>query len=101
MTPDPPVREQQRAAALYFRDEYQPNVEKVQFTQEGGRPGIGASWRANAIATVEGLEYHVIISPSLGPSFVGGDRMPPDAPMPVPHLPLTIVYSDETSEVIG
>jgi len=100
MTPDPPVKEQQRAAALYFRDEYQPNVEKVRFTREGGRPGLGASWRANAIATVEGSEYYVIISPDLGPSFVGGTGEPPEAPTPAPHLPLTVVYSDGTSEVI-
>src|SRR5689334_4008782 len=73
---DPTVRELQRAAALYYRDEYQPNLEKVEFTREGGRPGLGASWRANAIATVAGVEYHVIISPDLGPSFVGGDGMP-------------------------
>ncbi|GAB3585604.1 hypothetical protein GCM10027406_34230 [Leifsonia lichenia] len=100
MTPDPPVRDQQRASALYFRDEYQPNVEKVRFTQEGGRPGLGASWRANAIATVEGSEYYVIISPDLGPSFVGGTGRPPKAPTPPVHLALTVVYSDGTSEVI-
>ncbi|MFE4468039.1 hypothetical protein ACFRFH_04400 [Leifsonia sp. NPDC056824] len=100
MTPDPPVKEQQRAAALYFRDEWQPNVEKVRFTQDGRRPAAGASWRANAIATVDGSEYHVIISPDLGPSFVGGDGRPPEAPTPAPHLALTLVYSDGTSEVI-
>jgi hypothetical protein len=99
-TPDPPVKEQQRASALYFRDENQPNVEKVQFTQDGDRPGLGASLRANAIATVEGSDYFVIISPSLGPSFVGGTGMPPEPPTPAPHLPLTVVYSDGTSEVI-
>lgn len=100
MTPDPPFRDQQRAAALYYRDEYQPNVEKVRFTQEGSRPGFGASWRANAIATVAGSEYHVIISPSLGPSFVGGTGVPPEAPTPHLHAPLTVVYSDGTSDVI-
>lgn len=100
MTPDPPVKEQQRAAALYFRDRYRPNVEKILFTQDGDRPGLGASWRANAIATIDGNDYYVIISPSLGPSFVGGTGVPPKAPTPPPHLPLTVVYSDETSEVI-
>lgn len=100
MTPDPPVREQQRAAALYFRDEYQRNVEMVRFTQEGGRPGLGAPWRGNAIATVDGSEYYVIIGPNSGPAFVGGTGMPPDAPTPAPHLPLTVTYSDGTSEVI-
>ncbi|MFJ8895896.1 hypothetical protein ACIRCZ_15025 [Leifsonia sp. NPDC102414] len=100
MPPDPPVRDQQRASALYFRDQWQPNVEEVRFTRDGGRPGLGASWRANAIATIEGREYYVIISPDLGPSFVGGTGTPPEAPTPAPHLPLTVVYSDGTSEVI-
>lgn len=99
-TPDPPVKELQRESALYYRDEYQPNVEKIRFTREGDRPGFGASWRANAIATVAGVDYHVIISPELGPSFVGGDGAPPEAPTPPPHLSLTFVYSDGTSEVI-
>lgn len=100
MTPDPPVRELQREAALYYRDEYQPNLEKVRFTRDGGRPGLGASWSVNAIATVAGNDYHVIIGPETGPAFVGGDGVPPDAPTPAPHLRLTIVYSDGTSEVI-
>jgi hypothetical protein len=100
MTPDPPIHEQQRASALYFRDEYQPNVEKIRFTQDGSHGGLGASWRANAIATVEGSDYYVIIGPDSGPAFVGGTGMPPDAPTPAPHLPLTVIYSDGTSEVI-
>ena len=100
MKPDPPVKELQRDSALYFRDRYRPNVEKVRFTQDGDRPGLGASWRVNAIATVEGRDYYVIISPTLGPSFVGGTGVPPEAPTPAPHLPLTLVYSDGTSEVI-
>lgn len=100
MTPDPPVKEQQRAAALYFRDEYQPNVEKVLFTQDGNRGGLGARWKANAIATVDGSEYFVIIGPDSGPGFVGGTDEPPEARTPAPHLPLTVVYSDGTSEVI-
>ncbi|GAB3582233.1 hypothetical protein GCM10027406_24730 [Leifsonia lichenia] len=100
MTPDPPVRDQQRASALHFRDEYQPNVEKVRFTQEGGRPGLGAPWSVNAIATIEGSEYFVIIGPGSGPAFVGGTGRPPKAPTPPAHLPLTVVYSDGTSEVI-
>lgn len=100
MTPDPPVKELQRASALYFRDEWQPNVEKVRFTQDGDRPGLGASWCVNAVATIEGADYYVIIGPDSGPGFVGGTGTPPDAPTPAPHLPLTVVYSDATSEVI-
>ncbi|MFI5061084.1 MAG: hypothetical protein ACHP7F_06535 [Actinomycetales bacterium] len=91
MTPDPPVLEQQRAAALYFRDRYQPNVEKIRFTQDGSRPGFGAAWSVNAIATVAGINYYVIIGPDTGPGFVGGTGVPPEAPTPPPHLPLTVV----------
>jgi hypothetical protein len=100
MTPDPPIREQQRAAALYYRDEYQPNVEKVRFTQDGSRPGLGVPWCVNAVATVEGADYYVIIGPNTGPSFVGGTGRPPEATIPAPNLPLTVIYSDGNSEVI-
>ena len=100
MKPDPPVLELQRESALYFRDQWQPNVEKIQFTQDGSRGGLGASWRVYAIATIEGREYFVIISPDLGPSFVGGTGRPPKAPTPPVHISLTVVYSDGTSEVI-
>jgi hypothetical protein len=99
-TPDPPVKEQQRASALYFRDEYQPNVEKVQFTRDGGRPGFGVPWCVNAIATVAGSDYYVIIGPDSGVSWVGGTGVPPEAPSPSPPIPLTLIYSDGTSEVI-
>ena len=100
MSPDPPARELQREAALHYKDEYQPNVEKIRFTREGGRPGLGAAWSDNAIATVDGVDYQVIISPDFGPAFVGDNGMPPDAPTPAPHLSLTVIYSDGTSEVI-
>ncbi|MFJ8893810.1 hypothetical protein ACIRCZ_04440 [Leifsonia sp. NPDC102414] len=100
MTPDPPVREMQRDAALYFRSEYQPNVETVRFTRDGSRPGVGVPWCVNAVATVDGVDYQVIIGPATGPGFVGDNGMPPPAPTPSGHLPLTVVYSDGTSEVI-
>jgi hypothetical protein len=91
MTPDPPIHEQQRASALHFRDEYQPNVEKIRFTQDGSRGGLGAPWCVNAIATVEGSDYYVIIGPDSGPAFVGGTGMPPDAPTPPPPHPQKVV----------
>jgi len=100
MSSDPPAKELQREAALHFRDEWQPNVEKIRFTQEGDRPGFGASWSANAIATIAGIEYQVIIGPEIGPGFVGDNGMPPEAPTPGPHFTLTVVYSDGTSEAI-
>jgi hypothetical protein len=100
MTPDPPVKELQRDSALHFRDEWQPNVEKIRFTRDGSRPGLGASWCVNAVATIEGSDYFVIIGPTTGPGFVGGTGVPPEAPTPAPHLSLTVIYSDGTSEVI-
>jgi hypothetical protein len=89
----------QRESALKFRDEWQPNVEKIHFTREGDRPGLGASWRADAVATIAGRDYEVIISPTLGPGFPKGD-VPPEAPRPHVAVPLEVVYSDGTSEVI-
>ena len=98
MSPDPSNREPQRESALAFR-EWQPDVEKVLFTREGDRPGFGASWRVNAVATVSGVEYQVIIGPDIGPAFVG-IGVPPKAPTPLPRTSLTVVYSDGSSEVI-
>ena len=100
MTPDPPVRELQRESALVYRDKWQPDVEAIRFTRDGGRPGIGATWCVNAVATVKGEDYQVIIGPDSGPGFVGDNGAPPEAPTPSPHLPLTVTYSDGTSEVI-
>jgi len=90
----------QRESALTYRNEWQPNVEKIRFKRDGDRPGLGASWRVNAVATVDGRDYEVIISPDLGPAFVGGTGKPPEAPTPYTRQPLTVIYSDGTSEVI-
>ncbi|MGH1526910.1 hypothetical protein ACRAWC_24410 [Leifsonia sp. L25] len=101
MTPDPPVKELQRESAIVFRDKFQPNVEKIRFTRDGGRPGLGASWSVNAIATVGGSDYYVIIGPDgRSVSYVGGTGMPPDAPTPFARVALTVIYSDGTSELI-
>lgn len=88
----------QRESALIFREDW-PNVEKIRFKREGGRPGLGASWRVNAVATVEGIDYEVIIGPSVQGS-AGGGGLPPAAPVPHTPVPLTVTYSDGTSEVI-
>jgi hypothetical protein len=99
MSPDPSNKELQRESALVYREEWQPDVEKIRFTQEGDRPGFGASWSVNAVATVRGVEYQVIIGPESGPAFVGGSDVPPESP-PTPSGPLTVIYSDGTTEVI-
>jgi hypothetical protein len=90
----------QRKSALRFRDEYQPNVEKIRFTQEGNRPGLGSSWGVNAVATIGGKDYQVILDERFGPAWVGGGAMPPELPDPPSRLPLTLIFSDGTSEVV-
>ena len=88
----------QREAALEFREEWQPDVESIRFTNEGLRPGFGSAWGANAVATIGGREYQVIIGPGLGPGFPTGDG-PPEAVV-ANATPLKIIFSDGTSEVI-
>ncbi|SEI16185.1 hypothetical protein SAMN04515692_12425 [Leifsonia sp. CL147] len=100
MSPDPSNKELQRETAVVYRNEWQPVVEKIRFTQEGDRPGFGASWSVNAVATVLGVEYQVIIGPDIGPAYVGGSDVPPESPPTTPSGPLTVIYSDGTTEVI-
>ncbi|MDR6971405.1 hypothetical protein [Leifsonia shinshuensis] len=88
----------QRESALRFRSEW-PNVEAIRFTREGDYAGFGASWRVNAIATVEGTAYQVIISPDLSAAFITG-AMPQASPIGSTPAPLTLIYSDGTSEVV-
>lgn len=90
----------QRKSALTFRDEWQPSVEKIRFTREGDVPGLGASWSVNAIATIGGVDYQVIIDERFGPAWVGDEGRPPDLRAPPSRLPLTLIFSDGTSEVI-
>lgn len=90
----------QRKSALTFRDEWQPNVERIRFTGEGDVPGLGASWRVNAVATIGGTDYQVIISERFGPTWVGDEGHPPEPPASSSRLPLRLIFSDGTSEVI-
>ncbi|MGH1526909.1 hypothetical protein ACRAWC_24405 [Leifsonia sp. L25] len=47
------------------------------------------------------MDYLVIIGPdSGGVSYVGSTGVPPEAPTPFARVPLTVIYSDGTSEVI-
>ena len=91
--------ENQRESALHFRTVW-ANVERIRFTEEGSKAGL-SSWSANAVATVTGRDYNVII----GPDIVVIQHT--DPPAQVPTLPpatspraLTVVYSDGTIEVI-
>ena len=85
----------QRESALALIANY-PNAEKIRFTQDGDRPGLGASWRVNAIVTIGGKDYQEI----LGPRSRAGESLP-DAPPPSSTRPVTVTYSDGSSEVLG
>jgi hypothetical protein len=86
----------QRQAALVFRRGYHnPDLTAVQFTHEGDSPAFGAGWSANAVATVSGREYDVI----LAKDFWGGEQMPRPLPDASPG-PVKVIYSDGSSEVL-
>lgn len=91
--------EYQRESVLHFRSRW-ANVEEIRFKREGGKPGLGAGWSANAIATLDGKEIEVIIGPdTLG--FPLGDSPPmmPTLPPSAPRIAMTVFYSDGTSEI--
>ncbi|MFF9565233.1 hypothetical protein ACF1AJ_17940 [Leifsonia sp. NPDC014704] len=86
-------REYQRITAQNQHSRW-PNMDEITFTQEGSIDGSG-TWAANAIVTIDGKDYDRIIGPYSG---IGDD-----IPVPSPGFvggPLTVHYSDGTSEVI-
>lgn len=86
----------QRKAAVALLD-VQGGVEKITFTREGGTPGLGASWRANAVISIGGSEYQAILSTN--PAIDITDPLPAVLPEQSP-MPVSVTYSDGSSEVI-
>lgn len=86
----------QREAAIAFLAA-QRGVEKITFTHDGGHPGLGASWRANAVVSIGGDDYQAILSTEPGIDI--SDPLPSVSP-DATQTSVTIVYSDGTSEVI-
>jgi hypothetical protein len=85
----------QRTVALKFVKDYSnPALKSIRFTREGGVDG-GGSWTSNAVLTVAGRDYNEI----LGTNFLGGDPLPTIAVGATPG-PVTVTYSDGTSEVL-
>ena len=84
----------QKAAALKFLSSF-PEAQRIEFTREGGDSGAGY-WAANAVVTIAGKEYLELI----GPHVLGGDPLPDPEARPVPS-PVTLIYSDGSSEVLG
>ena len=85
--------EYQRIAAKKFK-QFQPDVAEITFTREGSFDGSG-QWTTNAIVTIEGEQYREI----LGPHEIAGAPLP-DPSSSLGPIPVTINYSDGTSEVL-
>lgn len=85
---------QREAAELFL--ESRRGVEKIRFTHEGGKPGLGAGWRANAVVTVGGNEFQAI----LGLLSISNEPLPSVSP-DWTQGPVTVIYSDGSSEVIA
>ena len=83
----------QRTVALDFI-RFQPDVEVITFTEEGSVSGSG-EWAVSAVITIGGKEYEEII----GMSVIGGDPLP-DTPATHSPAPVTVKYSDGTTEVL-
>jgi hypothetical protein len=84
----------QRITAVNKKERW-PNVDVITFIDEGRFKGSG-TWSASAVVTIDGQDYDQII----GPHSAIGD----DLPRPVEgqgSSPLTVNYSDGSSEVIG
>lgn len=84
----------QRITAVNKKERW-PNVDVITFIDEGRLKGSG-TWSASAVVTIDGQDYDQII----GPNSAIGD----DLPLPVEGQgpsPLTVNYSDGSSEVIG
>lgn len=83
----------QRISAQRFISNW-PNVEVIEFTREGSVDGSG-EWSTNAVVTIDGREYEEII----GPWETAGDDLP-KPPERLSPQPVTVKYSDGTSEVL-
>lgn len=86
----------QRKVAVKLVEDYpNPELETIEFTDRGRVNGSG-SWAANTVITVAGTEYYG----TLGTFFSIGDGLPPITSGAEPG-PVTLVYSDSTSEVLN
>jgi hypothetical protein len=84
----------QREAALKFISGW-PQTERITFTQEGSVSGAG-DWAANAVVTIGERDYQEF----LGPDISGGDPLPDPETASTPS-PVTVIFSDGSSEVLG
>nr|WP_249776573.1 hypothetical protein [Leifsonia sp. C5G2] len=85
---------QRKVAEQIIPDYPNPALESIRFTNAGHINGSGG-WSANAVVTIDGKEYQEI----LGTLVSGGDVFPTIPPGSKPD-PVTVIYSDGTSEVL-
>jgi hypothetical protein len=85
---------QRKVAEQTIRDYPHPALESIRFTSEGHVNGAG-DWNANAVLTIDGVEYHEL----LGVLLSGGDGVP-TVPPGSTSGPVTVIYSDGSSEVM-
>lgn len=85
---------QRKVAEQIIRDYPTAQLESIRFTTEGHVNGAGG-WAANAVVTIDGKKYEEI----LGTSVSVGDAFPTIPPGSRPG-PVTVVYSDGTTETL-
>jgi hypothetical protein len=92
VTPQQSLKYQREEALRFIK--YQPNVEIITYTSAGGRLGSG-EWATGAFVTIGGKQYRQ----SIGTGGFGGEELPETPPSYSPG-PVTVNYSDGTSEVL-
>jgi len=85
----------QRKAAAEFVGAH-PDVEAITFTREGSVSGSG-TWAANAFVLVGDRRYEAILGIGIGST--SWEPWPSQTPSPT-AIPVTVTYSDGTSEVL-
>ncbi|SEA45724.1 hypothetical protein [Leifsonia sp. 21MFCrub1.1] len=94
LTTEENLANQKKVALQTMRDYPNPALESIRFTSEGHVDG-GGDWSANATVTIDGKDYREI----LGILTSVGEVFPKPSPGSTPGA-VTVIYSDDTSEVL-
>ncbi|MDP9903286.1 hypothetical protein J2S90_000226 [Arthrobacter bambusae] len=95
---------QKKAASAYLAANRGEGIERIEFTEPGRVPGIGATWGASAVVTVAGKGYQetlVLDGSRIGQAMPGELGVPKVTPSPgATSVPVVLVLSDGSSEVL-